>query len=159
MSTVPIVFCRQHHPGSVLLRAFLWSAWSHCAIVDGQTVIEASARHGVRERPLADLLAESSRVELVTIQTSRAEAVLAAARTQIGKPYDWPGVLGIGFRRRWQDSDSWFCSELVAWAFHTAGCPLFRLDAWRVTPRDLYAPLFGGRAAGVPESEVTDGTA
>ncbi len=142
MNTVTLVFSRKHHIGSLLLRAFLWSEWSHVAIVDGEDVIEAATGAGVRRRPLADLLAESSQYEIVDVPALSPASVIAAARTQIGKPYDWPGVLGIGFRRRWQDDDSWFCSELVAWAFHTSGCPLFRIDAWRITPRDLYAPIF-----------------
>lgn len=43
-------------------------------------------------------------------------------------------------RRRWQDNDAWFCSELVAWAFEAGGRSLFREHAWRITPRDLYLP-------------------
>lgn len=61
------------------------------------------------------------------------------ALNQVGKPYDWAGVLGYALRRRWQDKDAWFCSELVAFAFRGAGYPLLRAnDAWRITPpRDL----------------------
>lgn len=69
-------------------------------------------------------------------------ADVAAARSQIGKPYDWPGVLGIGFRRNWQESDAWFCSELVAWAFGVSGSPLFRTEHWRITPQTIYAPVW-----------------
>ena len=139
--TVRVVFCRRHHPGSLLLRTFLWSGWSHCAIVDGDEVIEAVAPDGVRTRPLAELLAESSRVEVLDFPARDPRAVIAAARAQIGAPYDWGGVFGIGFRRRWQDNDSWFCSELIAAAFHQAGEPLVRVEAFRITPRDLYLPM------------------
>ena len=142
MNAVTLVFSRKHHIGSLLLRAFLWSGWSHVAIVDGEDVIEAVAGDGVRRRPMAALLAESSEFVVVSVPALNAQAVVAAAASQIGKPYDWRGVLGIGFRRRWQDADSWFCSELVAWAFREAGHPLFRLDEWRITPRDLYGPIF-----------------
>ena len=55
--------------------------------------------------------------------------------------HDWGGVIGIGFRRRWHDHDAWFCSELIAAAFADAGEPLVRVDAWRITPRDLYLPV------------------
>lgn len=125
-----------------MLRAALWSPWSHCAIVDGSEVIEAAVGAGVRARPLADLLADSSRHDTVTFTARDAPAVVAAARSQIGKPYDYAGVLGIGIRRRWQDDDAWFCSELVAWAFEQGGAPLFRTQHWRITPRDLYLPRF-----------------
>lgn len=138
--TVRVVFSRNHTPGSILLRAALWSPWSHCAIVDGDTVIEAAAFHGVRERPLLDFMADATKADVLELPGGAA-AIIAAARSQIGKPYDWAGVLGFGFRRRWQDDDAWFCSELVAWAFAEAGTPLFREHAWRITPRDIYIPL------------------
>ena len=137
--TVQVVFSRNHTPGSVLLRGFLWSPWSHCAVVDGGMVIEAAAFHGVRERPLRDFMGDATKAAMLELPGDQ-EAVIAAARSQIGKPYDWQGVAGIGFRRRWQDDDAWFCSELVAWAFEAGGRPLFRSQPWRVTPRDLYLP-------------------
>lgn len=140
--TVRVVFTRRRHPGSLLLRAFLWSGWSHCAIVDGDKIIEAAASGGVRVRPLAELVAESSRHQFVDIPARDPASVIAAARAQIGKGYDWLGVAGIGFRRRWQDADRWFCSELIAWAFEAAGSPLFRGQHWRITPRDLFLPIY-----------------
>ncbi|HZH44263.1 MAG TPA: YiiX/YebB-like N1pC/P60 family cysteine hydrolase [Lysobacter sp.] len=142
MPAVDVVFTRRHAPGSILLRTFLWSEWSHVALIDGDEIVEAAAGQGVRVRPLADLLAEASEYEVIAVPARSPRAVLAAARSQVGKPYDWRGVLGIGARRRWQDTDAWFCSELVAWAFARGGSPLVRVDAWRITPRDLYIPIF-----------------
>lgn len=64
--------------------------------------------------------------------------VLNIALTQEGKDYDWRGIFGFGIRARLHDKDSWFCSELVAWAFEQAGYPLLRTEKyWRITPRDL----------------------
>ena len=139
--TVQVIFTRSHAVGSILLRAALWSPWSHCAIIDGDEVIEAAAFGGVRVRPLADMLADATKHAIIELP-GNAEAVIAAARSQIGKPYDWAGVLGFGFRRRWQDDDAWFCSELVAWAFAEAGTPLFRVEAHRITPQDLFKPIW-----------------
>ena len=141
-SSVRLVFTRRHALGSLVLRTFLWSAWSHVALIDGDEIIEAAAGHGVRVRPLAELLGEASEHEVIALPARSPRAVLAAARSQVGKPYDWRGVLGIGARRRWHDTDAWFCSELVAWAFARGGSPLVRIDTWRITPRDLYLPIF-----------------
>lgn len=138
--TVRVAFTRRRTLGSLLLRTFLWSAWSHCAILAGDTAIEASTA-GVRERPSADLLGDASEYAIVELPGDEA-AVAQWMRTQLGKPYDWWGVLGIGLRRRWQADDHWFCSELVAWAFDRAGYPLVRVQSWRITPRDLYLPLW-----------------
>lgn len=145
MSEIAIVFCRRHHIGSALLRVALWSSWSHCALIDGIDVIEATAFNGVRRRPLAKLLWESSEFTIVRIPTQDPDAVLRAAASQIGRRYDWLGLLGIGLRRKWQSDSAWFCSELIAWAFEAAGQPLVRLRAWRITPRDLYLPIWGPR--------------
>lgn len=137
MTHVSVIFNRKHTIGSLFLRGYLWSKWSHCAIIDGDQVIEAATKNGVVTRPLSDLLSESSAYEIVDFECSNPQAVIEAARTQIGRPYDYFGILGIGFRRRWQDVDSWFCSELIAWAFDKAGFPMFSEDAFRITPRDL----------------------
>lgn len=68
--------------------------------------------------------------------------VIDVALSQVGKPYDWRGILGFALRRDWQETDAWFCSEFVAWCFERAGYPLLRADrSWRVTPRDLRMSL------------------
>ena len=144
--TVSVVFTRKRSVGSVFLRTALWSAWSHCAIVDGDQVIEAVAVDGVRVSRLEDVLMEASKHEIIDVPVRDARAVIAAADTQLGKPYDYTGVLGIGLRRRWQQTDRWFCSELVAWAFARGGTPLMRVQEWRITPRDLYLPLYRSHA-------------
>lgn len=138
-----LIFTRRRAIGSALLRAILWSRWSHCGIVTpAGTVIEAGT-HGVVERSLGAMLAECSQFEIVSIPCPSESAVIAAARAEIGKAYDWVGLLGFGFRRRaWQRSTRWFCSELVAHAFAAAGHPLLRSDPWRVSPPMLYLPIF-----------------
>lgn len=140
--TVRLLFTRRRSLGSVFLRTALWSAWSHVAIIDGDEVIEAVMGTGVRSHPLSASIADASEWEVVEVPCRVPDAVIAAARSQIGKPYDYRGVLGIGARRRWQDDGSWFCSELVAHAFEAAGEPLVRVQAWRITPRDLYLPRY-----------------
>lgn len=138
MGTVRVIFSRRHHPGSLALRTFMWSAWSHCGIVAGDEVIEAVMGKGVVITPLAEFQKHASKWEIVKIPAVDPAAVIAWARSQEGKKYDTFGVLGIAIRRAWQESDAWFCSELVAAAFHAAGTRLFRTDTWRITPRDLY---------------------
>jgi cell wall-associated NlpC family hydrolase len=144
MSAVQLLFTRRRHPGSALIRVTTWSDWSHVDLIDGQSVLGAVAFHGVERELLATRLANASRAEVMTIPCADAKAVIEAAKSQIGKPYDWLGVFGIGLHRDWQDPDRWFCSELVAWAFDVAGQPLFRRDSLRrVTPQHLWmlAPL------------------
>lgn len=135
--TVRVIFSRRHHPGSLVLRTFMWSPWSHCGIIDGDHVIQATAGHGVINTKLDDFMADASRYAVVEFEAN-AWQVIQAARSQLGKPYDLLGCAGIYFHRSWQDDDAWFCSELVAWALEQGGCDLFRLDARRITPQHLW---------------------
>lgn len=65
--------------------------------------------------------------------------MLAAASSQLGKPYDWWGILGLSLRRDWQDPSNWWCSEYALWIFARGGVPLLRSFAiHRGTPEDLW---------------------
>lgn len=140
MSQIQLIFCTNpSNPLSWAIRAGSWSRWSHVAVIDGEFVIEAIALHGVVRTPLALRQAEDPRWSISALRCPNPSAVIAAASSQIGKPYDYTGVLGIGLHRNWQKGDRWFCSELVAWAFEQSGSPLFRAHAvHRVTPQDLW---------------------
>jgi uncharacterized protein YycO len=140
MPTLQLLFCTNpRNPLSWMIRVGSWSRWSHVAIVSGQSVIEAVAIDGVSQRPIADRQRQDLRWQLVDFACPNPDGVIEAARSQIGKPYDYTGVLGVGLHRDWQQDDAWFCSELVAWAFQEAGCALFRPGATRrITPQDLW---------------------
>lgn len=140
MDHVKVIFSRSPNIGSLFLRTFMWSAWSHSAVIDGDEVIEATMTKGVTVRTLSDFKNHASKWEIIEIPTEDPAAVIKAMRSQVGKRYDYFGVLGIyvGFHRRWQEDDCWFCSEIIAWAFSEAGTPLFRTDTWRILPRDIY---------------------
>lgn len=99
----------------------------------GVAVLGATPSHGVCIRPAQH---GAFRVERFAVDAPA--KVLRLARSQLGKPYDWLGVVGWGMFQDWQEQQAWFCSELVAWAFCRAGYPLLRTrQAWRLTPRDL----------------------
>ncbi|NVM80055.1 hypothetical protein FHW83_005900 [Duganella sp. SG902] len=135
---VRVIFSRSRLPVSVLIRTFLWDPWSHCGIVDGGEVVEANMFKGVSTRSLAEFQAAASEWEIIEIPCPDPAAVIAAARSRIGRRYDFLGALAMLLRIRLQRDDRDFCSELVAWAFQTAGYPLFRVNTWRINPRDLY---------------------
>ncbi|SED11558.1 hypothetical protein [Pseudomonas anguilliseptica] len=144
MGSVRVLFTRRHHPGSVAIRAATWSAWSHVDLVDdlgtAPVLIGAIALKGVVAESLERRLTLASRAALVKFPAANPAAVIAAARSQLGKPYDWSGIAGLVARNRdWQEDDSWFCSELVPWAFAQSGSPIFRQDmVGRITPQHLW---------------------
>ncbi|WP_115954009.1 YiiX/YebB-like N1pC/P60 family cysteine hydrolase [Cupriavidus plantarum] len=126
MKTVRLMFSTTHWPLSAVIRAFTWSRWSHVAVIDGDTVIEAVAVHGVRRAPLKEAIERASDFALVDLPARSPEAVIEAAASQLGKPYDYSALVGLALHREWQDDGAWFCSELVAWAFDAAAQPLIR---------------------------------
>jgi len=146
VKTVSVIFRRNHTLGSILLRVAMWSKWAHCGVIHGNEVIEASAVGGVVRTPYDAFIKNSSCHEIVGfyLQDAVADAVVQNMLSQLGKPYDWTGILGIAFRQRnWHDKDKWSCAELVAWAFEKAGRPLVRAGSWRVNPQQIYLPIFG----------------
>ena len=77
----------------------------------------------------------ATQIQRCQVQGLDLAAAVAVAGTQLGKPYDFTAVLGIGLHRDWTETDSWFCSELAAWACLHAGVPLLRFDRLnRITP-------------------------
>lgn len=133
-----ILLCTSNKIGARLIRLVTWSKYSHAAVIDGDKVIEA-VRPYVREVPLKDVLASHPESIIIDFDCKEEKEILQAIRSQIGKPYDITALFGLFFHRNWQEEDSWFCSELVAWALSKGGYPLFREEALhRVTPNHLW---------------------
>ena len=133
-----VLLCASNQIGSHIIRAATWSRWSHAAIIDGDEIIEAVWPR-VRVSPLADALVSHPRWVIIDIPVADEALAIAAARSQVGKPYDLWGVLGLGIKRNWQDDEAWWCSELIPWAAKQAGTDLFRPEALRrITPEHLW---------------------
>lgn len=139
MDTVQLLFSTSGGPISALIRTATWSRWSHVALVVGNDVIEASPRFGVRQIKLKHAIGEAKETTVVERPARSPQRIIEAAHSQLGKPYDWTAVLGLGLRRDWQGIDAWFCSELIAWAAAEAGEPWYRCESLRrVTPQHLW---------------------
>jgi len=140
--TIRLIFSKSHLPFSPLVQLVTWSKWSHVGIViDDETVIESTFTHGgVKKVSLDTFKDRASAWIIVELPCVDRQAIIDAALSQEGKPYDWTGLAGILFHNRnWQEDDSWFCSELVAWAFTQGGSPLFIQETVnRITPQNLF---------------------
>lgn len=121
------------------MRWWTWSPYSHVGLVDRHEVVESKPEHGgVRAVPLREFLLRP-RTESRLIAHPDPDAVIAAARSQIGKPYDFGFIAGIAMRRDLQRPDAWSCSELIAWACEHSGKSLFPGESSRrVTQHHLY---------------------
>lgn len=134
-----VLLCTSNLPGAVLIRGVTWSKWSHVALVlDDGTAIEATWPK-VRRVALTDITSNHSKYVIIDIPTDCDNQIIDAAMSQIGKPYDITALFGLLVHRAWSDTDKWFCSELVAWAFSEGGHPLFRSeDVHRITPQNWW---------------------
>jgi uncharacterized protein YycO len=136
---ITLQFSRDEGWGSRIIRWFTWSDYSHVDFVlwDG-TLLGARTDGGVQVR-------KRDYKKFAAVKKYQVEApgdVIAFALSQVGKPYDRTGIVNFGLHRDWRAKDSWFCSELVAAAFESAGRPLLQGDYRRITPRDLMLSPF-----------------
>ena len=137
-----IVFTRSSGIIAGLIRWFTWSEYNHVAIgrADGTLLIEAVGWRGVVFTTLEHHRSRATEIKVMEVEVQGDPTV--HLREQLGKKYDYSGILGIWFRRNWQGENRWFCSELVAWSCAKAGTPLVVEEKHRVTPHDiLTSPL------------------
>lgn len=136
---IQVVFSKRVHPGSYLIRAVTWSDWSHCELLlPGGVLLGAAAPHGVAYDTLDNRLKIASKVVVMSFPGNMDKAV-EFAHGQVGKPYDFRGVLGLGIHRDWEEDDSWWCSEFVGKALLEGGFIPYRVEAIRrLTPQHLW---------------------
>lgn len=134
-----LLFTRRQHIGSWLIRTFTWSEYSHVDIVlDDKFVLGAMAPDGVVIEKLHHRIEVASKALVMDIPVKDISVACAWANSQIHKPYDWWGVVGIGLHRNWQEDDKWSCAELVAMALSEGGQkPFDSKFHHRITPQDL----------------------
>ena len=129
---------------STIVRAATFSEFSHCVIVIDEYVYQSSWRVGVTKTLKEDSWLpehELTEVPLDDVSKVQQTVVKRALESQIGKSYDYIGILGFLINRNWQQEDSWFCSELLAWSLNKAGFYLVNRETGRVTPQDLWESM------------------
>lgn len=119
--------------GSKVIQWITWSDYSHVDFVLPEGRLLGARGDGVKIR---EDYGNYERVKRV--QADAPDSVIHRALSQLHTPYDYAALLGLTFRRDWENPHAWFCSELVAWAFEEEGHPLLReIPSSRITPRDL----------------------
>lgn len=131
-------FSRGTGIAGAVVRFATWSPLGHVGFkLDDGSVLDATPEYGVALRQTYDDPG-TEYWKIVAPKQNIADAI-QWAKGQIGKPYDWTAIIGMGLRRDWHDDSKWFCSEFCEGAFDYAHWPLIRdsgkLD--RITPRDL----------------------
>lgn len=132
-----VIFGSRKKIGSLLLRFFTFSRWSHVGIVYGDSVVEASILR-VRTIPLCEFKLEYPEWEMGDLPCADEAKARDYAYSRVGNLYDFGGLLAFPFRlRNWQASSRDFCSELPVCAAQVGGTEYVR-DVHRVTPELLY---------------------
>lgn len=133
-----IAFATDGEPLSKLIRTATSCQWHHVgAVFNDEYVIEARFV-GVVKTPLADFKARGKHL-IVDCPVSDEDEALEFALAQLGKEYDFAGLISFPFRVKWQDPSKWYCSELVAAIATIGGSPIVRANLTSVSPRDLWA--------------------
>lgn len=138
-----------------------WTTHAEAVLPDG-SLLGAHLDGGVQIRPAGYDKATMTRELIVALDPyvdgetqviesngkSRRENVFYEfCRQQIGKPYDVTAIAGLALDRDWRETDSWFCSELMAAALEACGyLPKLSAADNHISPRDLLLVLSGRTA-------------
>lgn len=136
---IKLLFSRRNHPGSWLIRAVSWSEWSHVEIIlpDGR-LLGAAAPQGVGLSTYEERMAIAAHAAIMYFPGNM-DAAMAWGETQLRKPYDYLGVIGLGLHRDWEEDDKWWCSEFAGEFLVQGGFAPFRPEAIRrLTPQHLW---------------------
>lgn len=140
-----LIFSRGRHPGSALIRAWPPAGpWSHCGVIVGGSVVEATMLRGVVSTPLAEFQRRASLWAVIDLRCPRPEDGEAWALSRIGAGYDWGGALGIVLREpELSDGGREYCSMMVCRATRAGGNPILKANALPhgVTPQSAWALL------------------
>jgi len=132
-----VYFCRGTGILAEAIKLATLSHFSHCAVNVNGIVYESTIEKGVTKCSLNSFADRYPNRETIIVDGNNdlAETWL---NKQIGKDYDFTALAGIPLRKKWNDDNKWFCSELVAEALVKSGVLNMRLKTHRVTPRDLW---------------------
>lgn len=129
---------------SRMIRLRTWSEYSHAAWIEQTgSVVEAWKRKGVRYSSDVNTgHTPGTVIDLfdVPLTQEQMDVVRKFLAHQVGKKYDWRGVLHFITKRHEysRDQERWFCSELIFSAFKAAGVELLsRVEPWKVSPAML----------------------
>lgn len=129
----------------VMSRLIEWQTngdYSHAALLDedNNTLYESWQTAGVRKK-INWSVSDDPTVDFFKFAHTKAEAdaIRSFAESQLGKKYDWLGVVRFVSRTQLRPDakEKWFCSEFVTAALAAAGIDLFKNTEPNEVPPDL----------------------
>ena len=104
--------------------------YNHCGIYEpatdgrGSSIIEANPFEGVRKRFLGPVLNSGVGFSILELGLPNEEDAMKWLRQQVGKKYDWRGLIGVSVGADWSHEEKWFCTALTLMTFIQAGATL-----------------------------------
>lgn len=147
MGEIRLVYSTRKTIGSALIRAFSRCWCSHVAIMDGEYIIDATSRYGVRRIPFSEAIAEYDDYEIIAYEASRPTLAIDFARSKVGSKYDmlsylWfifgPLLRIMGFVVECENPNQFICSELANDVLKMGGVRLLEERSSKIKPRDLW---------------------
>lgn len=131
---------------SKAIRIFTRGDYSHSAVLNlaNGEIIEAWSLGGVRRVSMKDHEHTSGTIVDVyeIAQDFNQDLFWKRLEMELGKAYDFRGVLSFPLRQEKQDPYKWFCSELVHQKLLDTGVMLLQAPSFKISPTVLsYSPL------------------
>lgn len=135
-----LIFINSDHIGSKLVQWWTNSIFDHVEICIGdRKVIGAKPKGGVQIRDISTL--ESGKWCLtrpaITLLDNQQEDIVNFLKSQVGKKYDWMGIMGFPMNRNIDNPNRWFCSEIAGKAFTKGNYPLIPRKSPSMIPPEL----------------------
>ena len=145
MENIDIILSRSNLLFSKAIRRYTDSDWSHGGIlINPTTVLESTFTHGGVKLASIDVFkSRATATRIIQVPVPDRTAAIAAGMTQLNKPYDYTAIAGIlANKRRWQEDDMWFCTELCAYVVQSGGALYFApADIPLITPQRLLVAI------------------
>jgi uncharacterized protein YycO len=120
-------------PISSTIKWWTSSNWSHVDFAFKDGYLGARPTRGVQLRPLTYCNPKVQMFGTISLPDSKADAEFSQkvedwARSKIGEPYDYIGILGFAGHINLHNTHRWFCSHFVIYACELYGVPLLNID-------------------------------
>lgn len=135
MEFIQVVFGSNYKIGSLAIKFFTWSRYSHVGVLmPCGKILESTLGKGVTLTSVEDFKSRYGKIEFTNVPCMNAEIAYSIGYAQVNKKYDIKAIISIVARTNFHDDEKWFCSELVA-----AMVGLYReRRVNRITPEDIF---------------------
>lgn len=146
MPNIKLQFSAQNKIGSMLIRWRDWSDYSHVDTVLSNGSLLGARGDGVKVR--APYKTSKKLIICIYVTEQQEKDYYTALFSQIGKKYDYAGIIGFVANRDWQEDNKWFCSELVMYCLMKAGIKILNVEHLnRITSQHMILSTLLNRCA------------